>query len=125
MSETILNLDIIVPNQTRYLRVVGNIAEQIAKELDTRNCDRDTLAYHFNLVLTEAVANAIQYSGGGGANETALHGTSIAPHWGGRPYPKTTSEFRSAPIERLDAKRLGSHKKISNIVAELLPQSIR
>lgn len=70
MSETILNLDIVVPNQTRYLRVVGNIAEQIAKELDTRNCDQDTLAYHLNLVLTEAVANAIQYSGGGGAKET-------------------------------------------------------
>ncbi len=63
-----MNLDIVVPNQTRYLRLVGNIAEQIAKELDARNCDRDTLAYHLNLVLTEAVANAIQYSGG--AKET-------------------------------------------------------
>lgn len=60
-SETILNLDIVVPNQTRYLRLIGNIAEQIAKELDAANGDSNTLGYHLNLVLTEAVANAIQY----------------------------------------------------------------
>jgi serine/threonine-protein kinase RsbW len=60
-SETILNFEIEVPNQTRYLRLVGNIAEQIAKELGGANGDRDTLAYHLNLVLTEAMANAIQY----------------------------------------------------------------
>jgi serine/threonine-protein kinase RsbW len=60
--EAILSLDIVVPNQTRYLRLVGNIAEQIAKELDDFSGDRDALAYHLNLVLTEAVANAIEYS---------------------------------------------------------------
>ena len=37
------------------------MAEQIAKELDSANGDRDTLAYHLNLVVTEAMANAIQY----------------------------------------------------------------
>ncbi len=56
-----MNVDIVVPNQTRYLRLIGNIAEQIAKELETRESDPDTLAYHLNLVLTEAVANAIEY----------------------------------------------------------------
>ena len=60
-SETILSLDIEVPNQTRYLRLIGNMAEQIGKELDAADGDRDTLAYHLNLVLTEAVANAIQH----------------------------------------------------------------
>ncbi len=58
-----MNVDIIVPNQTRYLRLIGNIAEQVAKELETRDYDQDTLAYHLNLVLTEAVANAIEYGG--------------------------------------------------------------
>ena len=56
-----LNLEIEVPNQTRYLRLVGNIAEQVAKEVEASNGDRDTLAYHLNLVLTEAVANVIQH----------------------------------------------------------------
>jgi serine/threonine-protein kinase RsbW len=60
-SDTILSLDIEVPNQTRYLALIGNIAEMIGKELGGANGDRDTLAYHLNLVLTEAVANAIQY----------------------------------------------------------------
>ncbi len=60
-SETILNLDIEVPNQTRYLRLVGNIAEQIVKELDAEDGDHGALAYHLNLVVTEAVTNAIQY----------------------------------------------------------------
>jgi serine/threonine-protein kinase RsbW len=59
--ETILNLDIQVPNQTRYLGLIGNITELIAKELDASSADRETLAYHLNLVVTEAVTNAIQY----------------------------------------------------------------
>ena len=59
--ETILNLDIQVPNQTRYLGLVGNIAQLVAKEIDAGAGDRDALAYHLNLVVTEAVTNAIQY----------------------------------------------------------------
>lgn len=62
MCETIVNLDIVVPNQTRYLRFIGAVAEQLAKELDVPEDTRDTLAFHLNLALTEAVANAIQYS---------------------------------------------------------------
>jgi serine/threonine-protein kinase RsbW len=62
MCETIVNLDIVVPNQTKYLRFIGAVAEQLAKELDVPEETRDTLAFHLNLALTEAVANAIQYS---------------------------------------------------------------
>ncbi|HMK90375.1 MAG TPA: ATP-binding protein [Methylocystis sp.] len=62
--ENILNLDIQVPNQTRYLRLVGNIAQLVAKEIEAVAGDRDALAYHLNLVLTEAVTNAIQYGSG-------------------------------------------------------------
>ena len=60
-SENIVNVDIVVPNQTRYLGLIGNIAEQIAKQLDTAEGDRDTLAYHLDLALTEAMANAMRY----------------------------------------------------------------
>ena len=59
--ETILNLDIQIPNQTRYLGLIGNIAESIAREIDVSGVDRETLAYNLNLVVTEAVTNAIQY----------------------------------------------------------------
>jgi serine/threonine-protein kinase RsbW len=59
-SSTIVNVDILVPNQTRYLGLMGNIAEQVAKELDVFTGDRDTLAYHLNLAVTEAMVNAIQ-----------------------------------------------------------------
>jgi serine/threonine-protein kinase RsbW len=55
-----------VPNQTRYLSLIGRIGEDIAKELDRYSGDRDTLAYHINLVLTEAMVNAIKY---GNAND--------------------------------------------------------
>jgi serine/threonine-protein kinase RsbW len=58
---TILNLDIQIPNQTRYLGLIGNITELIAKEIDAGGLDRETLAYNLNLVVTEAVTNAIQY----------------------------------------------------------------
>jgi serine/threonine-protein kinase RsbW len=69
-SETILSVDIEVPNQTRYLRLIGDIAEQIAKDLDVANGDCDTLAYHLNLVLTEAVTNAIEHGSPGDPNNT-------------------------------------------------------
>ncbi len=70
MCETIVNLDIVVPNETRYLRLVGAIAEQLAKELDIQEDQRETLAFHLNLALTEAVANAIQYSSAANAKDT-------------------------------------------------------
>jgi serine/threonine-protein kinase RsbW len=76
-SETILSLDIEVPNQTRYLRLIGNMAEQIGKELDAADGDRDTLAYHLNLVLTEAVANAIQYGSPSDSKNTVRISISI------------------------------------------------
>ncbi|MFY9655700.1 MAG: ATP-binding protein [Methylocystis sp.] len=58
---TILNLDIQFPNQTRYLGLIGNIAELIARQIDDGVADREALAYNLNLVVTEAVTNAIQY----------------------------------------------------------------
>jgi len=60
-SENSMSVDIVVPNKTRYLSLIGNIAEQIARHLDTSAKDPDTLAYHLDLALTEAMANAIQY----------------------------------------------------------------
>jgi serine/threonine-protein kinase RsbW len=57
-----IEVDIKVPNQTRYLSLIGRIGEDIAKELDKYDGDRETLAYHINLVLTEAMANAIKYA---------------------------------------------------------------
>src|SRR6266702_1593936 len=59
MHKKKIEVDIKVPNQTRYLSLIGKIGEDIAKELDKFDGDRDTLAYHLNLVLTEAMANAI------------------------------------------------------------------
>lgn len=69
-AKTIMNLDIQVPNQTRYLRLVGSVAELVAREIEVTADDREALAYHLNLVVTEAVTNAIQY---GGSNEEAVN----------------------------------------------------
>ena len=62
MEKKEIEVDIKVPNQTRYLSLIGRIGEDIAKELDKYSGDRETLAYHINLVLTEAMANAIKYA---------------------------------------------------------------
>lgn len=56
-----IELDIKVPNQTRYLSLIGKIGEDIAREIDRYSGDRETLAYQINLVLTEAMTNAIKY----------------------------------------------------------------
>jgi len=62
MDKKDIEVDIKVPNQTRYLSLIGRIGEDIAKELDKYSGDRETLAYHINLVLTEAMVNAIKYA---------------------------------------------------------------
>jgi serine/threonine-protein kinase RsbW len=56
----ILSAEIEVPSQTRYLRLIGKIAEEIGKELDVAQRN-DDLAWVLNLALTEAVANAIKH----------------------------------------------------------------
>ncbi|UFS69675.1 ATP-binding protein [Geomonas sp. RF6] len=58
-----VEVEIKVPNKTRYLSLIGRIGEDIAKELDRYQGDRETLAYHLNLVLTEAMVNAIKHAG--------------------------------------------------------------
>ncbi|MGK2906146.1 MAG: ATP-binding protein [Desulfuromonadales bacterium] len=55
-------VDIKVPNQTRYLCLIGHIGENIARALSNYTGDREKLAYDLNLVLTEAMANAIQHA---------------------------------------------------------------
>jgi len=70
MSRTQIDLEIIIPTHTRYLRMIGNIAEQLAQGIPDFGGDRDALAYDLNLVLTEALANAIEHAGGKKAAET-------------------------------------------------------
>lgn len=57
-----LKIEVIVPNHTRYLSLVGCVGEVVAKELASYSGNPETLAYHLNLVLTEAVNNAIEHS---------------------------------------------------------------
>ena len=62
MMDADIHLDIVVPNKKRYLSLIGNIAEEVARALDNFSGDREALALHLNLVLTEAMANAIEHS---------------------------------------------------------------
>ncbi len=55
-------LDITIPNQTRYLGLVGKIGENMAREFDESDCDRETLANQLNVVLTESIVNAIKHA---------------------------------------------------------------
>ena len=65
MNTDRIEVDIKVPNQTRYLCLIGHIGESIALALKHYGGDREKLAYELNLVLTEAMANAIQHANEG------------------------------------------------------------
>jgi serine/threonine-protein kinase RsbW len=71
MEKNAIEIDIRVPNQTRYLSLIGRIGEDIAKELNKYQGDRETLAYHINLVLTEAMVNAIKHANADDPDKTA------------------------------------------------------
>jgi serine/threonine-protein kinase RsbW len=75
MSKNCIEIDIKVPNHTRYLSLVGRIGEDIASELLKHRGEREDLAdlaFHLNIVLTEAVVNAIKYAGPADADK-AVH----------------------------------------------------
>jgi serine/threonine-protein kinase RsbW len=61
MNTNALQIEVVIPTQTRYLDLIGSIGERIAKEVDHFSGDREELAYHLNLVLTEAATNAIKH----------------------------------------------------------------
>ena len=60
--KNIIDIELVVPNQTRYLSMVGKIGENLVRELDRFKGDREALAHHLNVVLTEAVVNAIKHA---------------------------------------------------------------
>ena len=62
MNKTQIELQIKVPNQTRYLSMIGRISEELAKQLQNYTGDREALANHINVVLTEALVNAIRHA---------------------------------------------------------------
>ena len=57
-----IEIQIRVPNQTRYLSLVGRIGEHMARELCRLSDDRDSFANNINVVLTEAMVNAIKHA---------------------------------------------------------------
>ena len=57
-----VRVDITLPTQTRYLSLVGNLGEELARDLETYSGDRAELGYNLNLVLTEAMTNAIEHA---------------------------------------------------------------
>lgn len=69
MTTDRIAVDIKVPNQTRYLCLIGHIGENIARTLSNFSGDREKLAYDLNLVLTEAMANAIHHANEGDPNK--------------------------------------------------------
>ena len=62
MKKTQIELQIKVPNQTRYLSLIGKISEELAAQLQNYDADREALANHINVVLTEALVNAIRHA---------------------------------------------------------------
>jgi len=70
MCTSVFQVEVIIPNQTKYLDLIGSIGERIVKELDAFSGDREAFAYHLNLVLTEATTNAIKHGKFGDPKDT-------------------------------------------------------
>lgn len=70
MCPSVIQVDVIIPTQTKYLDLIGSIGERIAKELDNFTGDREALAYQLNLVLTEATVNAIKHGNDNNPQDT-------------------------------------------------------
>ncbi len=73
-----IEIDITVPNQTKYLAVIGKIAESLAHSLGYFSDDKLELAYQLNLVLTEAMTNAICHANECDPNKEVKVSLSVA-----------------------------------------------
>lgn len=60
-----IDIQIKVPNQTRYLSLIGRIGEDLAHQLQEFHGNRENLANQLNVVLTEAMVNAIRHANAG------------------------------------------------------------
>jgi len=69
MMDDKVEVSIIIPNQTRYLGLIGRIGEDLVHSLGRYSGDREELAYHLNLVLTEATTNAICHANANDPNK--------------------------------------------------------
>lgn len=67
-----------VPNQTRYLSLIGSIGENMARELCRLPDDRESFAVNLNLVLTEAMVNAIKHANAADPDKEVLIHISIS-----------------------------------------------
>lgn len=61
MKDTI-KLDITVPNNTCYLGLIGKIGETVVSELNLCHTYKERLCQTVNMVLTEAMVNAIKHA---------------------------------------------------------------
>jgi serine/threonine-protein kinase RsbW len=62
MNASAIQVEVIIPTQTKYLDLIGSIGEHLAKKVHDFCGDQEKLAYQLNLVLTEATANAIKHT---------------------------------------------------------------
>jgi serine/threonine-protein kinase RsbW len=69
MKNNPIELQITVPNQTRYLSLIGRISEELTAQVENYTGDLDALANHINVVLTEALVNAIRHANSGNPDE--------------------------------------------------------
>ncbi|MEI6305443.1 MAG: ATP-binding protein [Deltaproteobacteria bacterium] len=73
-----IDMEIIIPNQTSYLGLVGKIGEDLALHMEGFSGNRFELANNINVVLTEAVTNAIIHANGADPNKKVRIRISIS-----------------------------------------------
>jgi serine/threonine-protein kinase RsbW len=78
MGKKVIELDIRVPNQTRYLGLIGRIGKDLARELEKEKGTGEVLAHHLDVVLTEAMSNAIRHAHDGDPDKSVHISISIA-----------------------------------------------
>jgi serine/threonine-protein kinase RsbW len=57
-----IEIKIRVPNQTRYLSLIGKIGENMVREVCCLQNNKVSFAHNLNVVLTEAMTNAIKHA---------------------------------------------------------------
>ena len=117
-----IEVDITVPNQTKYLAVIGKLAESLAYSLGYFRGDKDELAYHLNLVLTEAMTNAICHANACDPNKEVRVTISVADELLKIRVFDEGSGFDIEKLSKLKAKNLDEGGRGVPIIFKLMDQ---
>lgn len=117
-----IKIEMSIPNHTRYLGMIGKIGEDVARAVKSYPGDREELAYHVNLVLTEAMSNAIHHANEGDPDKNLKVSIKVEKGVLNIKVHDQGKGFNSDQVQNPELKHLEEHGRGIYIIRSLMDE---